>query len=141
MSLLRCALKPYQPTESFEVSRGGGAIRNANGIRRAINLPRFPTGAERRLPPLHSPTPLFPTSPESHTLLPNRLPDRETLMTKAPSSRTPTRIARVNIRTTEDLHRQLAKLAKEDRRSLSSFIESVLEDYVAAAGKKRAKRR
>jgi predicted HicB family RNase H-like nuclease len=62
-------------------------------------------------------------------------------MAKTPPLRTtPMRLARINIRTTERLRRQLALLAKDDRRSLSSYIESVLEDHVAHAEEKGRRR-
>lgn len=42
----------------------------------------------------------------------------------------PPRDARVNVRLNESLRRRLAALAKDDGRSLSSYIERVLADHV-----------
>jgi predicted HicB family RNase H-like nuclease len=63
-------------------------------------------------------------------------------MSKAPALKAePTRLARLNFRTTEKLRRQLALLAKRDRRTLSGYIEAVLEDHIAEATGDRKKRR
>ena len=42
------------------------------------------------------------------------------------------RIAQINLRVRPSLKAKLEKLAKQDRRSLSSYVEKVLEDHVKA---------
>ena len=42
------------------------------------------------------------------------------------------RSAQVNLRVRPDLKAKLEKLAKEDRRTLSAYIEKLLEDHVKA---------
>jgi predicted HicB family RNase H-like nuclease len=59
----------------------------------------------------------------------------------APLRTVPAREARINIRVTEKLHRELVALARADRRSLSAYVEAVLTDHVEQAGSDSRKRR
>ena len=43
------------------------------------------------------------------------------------------RNAQVNLRVRPSLKAKLEKLAKEDRRTLSAYVEKLLEDYVESA--------
>ena len=46
--------------------------------------------------------------------------------------RPPLRDSRINIRLNEQLHTKLVELAQEESRSLSSYIERVLDRHVSA---------
>jgi mRNA-degrading endonuclease RelE of RelBE toxin-antitoxin system len=50
------------------------------------------------------------------------------------------RNAHLNLRVRPTLKAQLEKLAKEDRRTLSAYIEKLLEDHVEGASQVSAKR-
>jgi predicted HicB family RNase H-like nuclease len=49
-----------------------------------------------------------------------------------------TRDARINIRAKKWLRDELIALARHDRRSLSAYVERVLEHHVEAASKKKS---
>jgi hypothetical protein len=49
------------------------------------------------------------------------------------------RIAQINLRVRPSLKAKLEKLAKQDRRTLSGYVEMLLEDHVTAQ-ERRAKR-
>lgn len=49
---------------------------------------------------------------------------------KSPIKTVPAREARINIRVQDDLREALVDLARDDRRSLSAYVERVLEDHV-----------
>jgi hypothetical protein len=53
------------------------------------------------------------------------------------------RNAQLNLRVRASLKVKLEKLAKEDRRTLSAYVEKLLEDHVKSASgiRRRAKRR
>jgi predicted HicB family RNase H-like nuclease len=48
----------------------------------------------------------------------------------AKQKRPPLRDSRINIRLSEELHGKLVELAQEEGRSLSSYIERVLDQHV-----------
>jgi predicted transcriptional regulator len=50
------------------------------------------------------------------------------------------RIAQLNLRVRPSLKARLEKLAKQDRRTLSAYIEKQLEDPVTEQERRRAKR-
>ena len=50
------------------------------------------------------------------------------------------RIAQINLRVRPSLKAKLEKLAKQDRRTLSGYVEMLLEDHVTAQERRRAKR-
>ena len=50
------------------------------------------------------------------------------------------RIAQINLRVRPSLKAKLEKLAKQDRRTLSAYVEKLLEDYVTEQERRRAKR-
>jgi hypothetical protein len=49
------------------------------------------------------------------------------------------RIAQINLRVRPSLKAKLEKLAKQDRRTLSGYIEMLLEDHVTKQERHRAK--
>ncbi len=49
------------------------------------------------------------------------------------------RNAQVNLRVRPTLKAKLEKLAKEDRRTLSAYVEKLLEDHVIEQQRRRAK--
>jgi predicted DNA-binding protein len=49
------------------------------------------------------------------------------------------RIAQINLRVRPSLKAKLEKLAKQDRRTLSAYVEKVLEDHVTEQERRRAK--
>jgi hypothetical protein len=49
------------------------------------------------------------------------------------------RIAQINLRVRPSLKAKLEKLAKQDRRSLSAYVEMLLEDHVTKQEGRRAK--
>jgi hypothetical protein len=49
------------------------------------------------------------------------------------------RIAQINLRVRPSLKAKLEKLAKEDRRTLSAYVENLLEDHVTEQERRRAK--
>ena len=49
------------------------------------------------------------------------------------------RNAQLNLRVTPALKAKLEKLTKEDRRTLSAYVEKLLEDHVEAASQLRVK--
>jgi hypothetical protein len=49
------------------------------------------------------------------------------------------RIAQINLRVRLSLKAKLEKLAKQDRRTLSSYVEMLLEDHVTEQEHRRAK--
>jgi hypothetical protein len=49
------------------------------------------------------------------------------------------RNAQLNLRAKPALKAQLEKLAKEDRRTLSAYVEKLVEDHVAAQERRREK--
>ena len=51
------------------------------------------------------------------------------------------RNAQMNLRVRPALKAKLEKLAKEDRRTLSAYVEKLLEDYVDQLGVEREPRR
>ena len=50
------------------------------------------------------------------------------------------RSAQLNLRVEPTLKAKLEKLAKKDRRTLSAYVEKLLEDHVAAQEHRRPKR-
>jgi predicted HicB family RNase H-like nuclease len=50
------------------------------------------------------------------------------------------RIAQLNLRVRPSLKAKLEKLAKQDRRTLSGYVEKQLEDHVTEQERRRAKR-
>jgi hypothetical protein len=50
------------------------------------------------------------------------------------------RSAQLNLRVEATLKAKLEKLATKDRRSLSAYVEKLLEDHVASRGERRGKR-
>jgi hypothetical protein len=50
------------------------------------------------------------------------------------------RIAQLNLRVRPSLKAKLEKLAKQDRRTLSAYVEMLLEDHVTERERPRAKR-
>jgi hypothetical protein len=50
------------------------------------------------------------------------------------------RNAQLNLRVRPALKTKLERLAKEDRRTLSAYVEKLLEDHVSGASQKGAKR-
>jgi predicted HicB family RNase H-like nuclease len=49
------------------------------------------------------------------------------------------RIAQLNLRVRPGLKATLAKLAEQDRRTLSAYVEKVLEDYVTMLKRRKPK--
>jgi hypothetical protein len=49
------------------------------------------------------------------------------------------RIAQINLRVRPSLKAKLEKLAKQDRRTLSAYVEMLLEDHVTEQERRRAK--
>jgi len=49
------------------------------------------------------------------------------------------RIAQINLRVRPGLKAKLEKLAKQDRRTLSAYVEKLLEDHVMQQERRRAK--
>jgi hypothetical protein len=49
------------------------------------------------------------------------------------------RIAHLNLRVRPSLKAKLEKLAKQDRRTLSAYVEKLLEDHVKEQERRRAK--
>ena len=49
------------------------------------------------------------------------------------------RIAQINLRVRPSLKAKLEKLAKQDRRTLSAYVEKLLEDHVTQQERRRAK--
>jgi hypothetical protein len=49
------------------------------------------------------------------------------------------RIAQINLRVRPSLKAKLEKLAKHDRRTLSAYVEKLLEDHVTEQERRRAK--
>ena len=49
------------------------------------------------------------------------------------------RIAQINLRVRPSLKAKLEKLAKHDRRTLSAYVEKLLEDHVTKQERHRAK--
>ena len=49
------------------------------------------------------------------------------------------RIAQINLRVRPGLKAKLEKLAKQDRRTLSAYVEKLLEDHVTEQEHRRAK--
>lgn len=49
------------------------------------------------------------------------------------------RIAQINLRVRPSLKAKLEKLAKQDRRTLSAYVEKLLEDHVTEQEHRRAK--
>jgi hypothetical protein len=49
------------------------------------------------------------------------------------------RIAQINLRVRPSLKAKLEKLAKQDRRTLSGYVEMLLEDHVTKQERHRAK--
>jgi hypothetical protein len=49
------------------------------------------------------------------------------------------RIAQINLRVRPSLKAKLEKLAKQDRRTLSSYVEMLLEDHVTKQERHQAK--
>ena len=49
------------------------------------------------------------------------------------------RIAQINLRARPSLKDKLEKLAKQDRRTLSAYVEKLLEDHVTEQERRRAK--
>ena len=49
------------------------------------------------------------------------------------------RIAQINLRARPSLKAKLEKLAKQDRRTLSAYVEKLLEDHVTEQERRRAK--
>ena len=49
------------------------------------------------------------------------------------------RIAQINLRARPSLKAKLEKLAKHDRRTLSAYVEKLLEDHVTEQERRRAK--
>jgi predicted HicB family RNase H-like nuclease len=50
--------------------------------------------------------------------------------TARPQKRLPLRDARINIRLSDDLHSKLVELAQKESRSLSRYIERILDRHV-----------
>jgi hypothetical protein len=50
------------------------------------------------------------------------------------------RIAQINLRVRPSLKAKLEKFAKQDRRTLSAYVEKLLEDHVTEQEPRRAKR-
>ena len=48
-------------------------------------------------------------------------------------------IAQINLSVRPSLKAKLEKLAKQDRRTLSAYVEKLLEDHVTEQGRRRAK--
>ena len=55
-------------------------------------------------------------------------------MVKRNTTTLPTRDARINIRLQKDLRDALARLAREDGRSLSAYVERALAEHADARG-------